>query len=72
MLSLRWGGLGGRGWSYVVYNVGYRLLSLQLLCGSLAVCAVPFVVKHVCDSPVSPAGFSLRIELPESPGDQGH
>ncbi|EUA86330.1 hypothetical protein NJB18091_28530 [Mycobacterium marinum] len=47
MLSLRWGGIGGRGWSYVVYNVGYRLLSLQLSCGPLAVCAVPFVVKHV-------------------------
>lgn len=36
-----------RVWSYAVYNVGYRLLSVQLSWGSLAVGGVPFVMKYV-------------------------
>jgi len=34
-----------RAWSYGVYCVGYRLLSLHYGCGSLAVCGVPLVMK---------------------------
>jgi hypothetical protein len=35
-----------RAWSYGVYYVGYRMLSVQLSCGNLAVSAVPFVLKQ--------------------------
>jgi hypothetical protein len=35
-----------RVWSYAVYSVGYRLLSVHLSCGSLAVSGIPFVMKH--------------------------
>lgn len=42
----RWRTSAGRAWSFGVYYIGYRLLSVQLSCGSLAVSAVPFVVKH--------------------------
>jgi hypothetical protein len=37
---------GKRAWSYGVYNIGYRLLSVQLKCGDLAVSSVPFVLKN--------------------------
>jgi hypothetical protein len=46
MLPGQWRAGPGRVRSYVVYCVGYRLLSVQLTCGSLAVTAVPFVMKH--------------------------
>jgi hypothetical protein len=46
MLPVQWRAGAERVWSYVVYYVGYRLLSVQLTCGSLAVTAVPFVMKH--------------------------
>ncbi|KZS65879.1 hypothetical protein [Mycobacterium ostraviense] len=42
----QWRTSAGRAWSYGVYYLGYRLLSVQLSCGSLAVSGVPFVVKH--------------------------
>ncbi|VBA41330.1 hypothetical protein LAUMK191_03951 [Mycobacterium attenuatum] len=45
-LPVQWRASAGRAWSYGVYYLGYRLLSVQLCCGSLAVSAVPFVVKH--------------------------
>ena len=35
-----------RAWSYTVYYVGYRLLSVHVSCGSLAVSGVPFVMKY--------------------------
>lgn len=33
--------------SFVVYYIGYRLLSLHVSCGSLAVTGVPFMMKTV-------------------------
>lgn len=45
MLPVRWRVGVERTWSYAVYYVGYRLLSVQLSCGSLAVSGVPFVIK---------------------------
>jgi hypothetical protein len=35
-----------RVWSYGVYYVGYRLLSVQLTCGSWAVSGLALVAKH--------------------------
>jgi hypothetical protein len=46
MLPVQWRASAKRAWSYGVYSVGYRLLSVQLSCGSLAVSGVPFVMKH--------------------------
>jgi hypothetical protein len=46
MLPLQWRANVERAWSYGVYYVGYRLLSVQLTCGSLAVSALPLVAKH--------------------------
>jgi hypothetical protein len=46
MLPLQWRATVERAWSYGVYYVGYRLLSVQLTCGSLAVSALPLVAKH--------------------------
>ncbi|KZS74220.1 hypothetical protein LAUMK13_03883 [Mycobacterium innocens] len=43
---VQWRTSAGRAWSYGVYYIGYRLLSVQLSCGSLAVSGVPFVMKH--------------------------
>jgi hypothetical protein len=40
-LRLQWRVSAERAWSYGVYYVGYRLLSVQLTCGSLAVSALP-------------------------------
>jgi len=34
-------------WSYAVYYLGYRILAVQLSCGSLAVSGVPFVLKQI-------------------------
>jgi Ni/Fe-hydrogenase subunit HybB-like protein len=42
MLPVQWRVSAQRAWSYGVYYVGYRLLSVQLSCGSLAVSGVPF------------------------------
>jgi hypothetical protein len=47
MLPVQWRAGVARAWSYGVYYVGYRLLSVQVSCGSLAVSAVPFVMKNV-------------------------
>ncbi|GAB3031096.1 hypothetical protein [Mycobacterium bourgelatii] len=47
VLPGRWQAIARRWWSFAVYYVGYRLLSVQLSCGSLAVSGVPFVIKHV-------------------------
>ncbi|CAM4226075.1 hypothetical protein MB901379_03634 [Mycobacterium basiliense] len=46
MLPIPWHRAAKRAWWYVVYNIGYRLLSVQLSCASLAVSGVPFVIKH--------------------------
>ena len=46
VLPLQWRTNVERTWSYGVYYVGYRLLSVQLTCGSLAVSALPLVAKH--------------------------
>ena len=46
MLPVRWRAGAEQVWSYGVYCVGYRLLSVQLACGSLAMSAVPIVMKH--------------------------
>ncbi|CAM3412294.1 hypothetical protein BST27_29635 [Mycobacterium intermedium] len=47
VLPGRWQAIVRRWWSFAVYYVGYRLLSVQLSCGSLAVSGVPFVTKHI-------------------------
>ncbi len=44
-LPVQWRVSAKRACSYGVYYVGYRLLSVQLWCASLAVSGVPFVVK---------------------------
>ncbi len=46
MLPVHWRAKAKRAWSYGVYYIGYRMLSVQLSCGSLAVSGVPFVMKH--------------------------
>jgi hypothetical protein len=46
LLPVRWGVGAKRVWSYGVYYAGYRLLSVQLSCGSLAVSGVDFVMKY--------------------------
>lgn len=46
MLPTQWRVSAQRAWSYGVYYVGYRLLSVQLTCGSWAVSALPLVAKH--------------------------
>lgn len=45
-LPVRWRTGAERMWSYSVYYVGYRLLSVQVTCGSWAVSALPLVAKH--------------------------
>jgi hypothetical protein len=44
-LPAQWQASAKRAWSYGVYCVGYRMLSVQLSCGDLAVSGVPFVLK---------------------------
>ncbi|OSC41043.1 hypothetical protein [Mycobacterium decipiens] len=46
MLPVQWRAIAKRAWSFGVYYVGYRLLSVQLSCGSLAVSGIPFVAKY--------------------------
>ncbi|ORW04002.1 hypothetical protein AWC15_04095 [Mycobacterium lacus] len=46
LLPVGWRAAAERAWSYGVYYIGYRLLSVQLSCGSLAVSGVPFVMKY--------------------------
>jgi hypothetical protein len=46
MVPGRWRAGTERAWSYAVYYVGYRLLSVHLSCHSLAVSGVPFVLKY--------------------------
>jgi hypothetical protein len=46
MLPTHWRVSVARAWSYGVYSVGYRLLSVQLTCGSWAVSALPLMAKH--------------------------
>jgi len=45
MLPGRWRAAAKHVWSYGVYCVGYRMLSVQISCGNLAVSGVPFVMK---------------------------
>ncbi|MCV7164630.1 hypothetical protein H7I75_09985 [Mycobacterium stomatepiae] len=42
----RWRAGAERAWSYGVYYVGYRLLSVQLTCGSWAVSALGLAAKR--------------------------
>ncbi|MBW0019138.1 MAG: hypothetical protein JO236_16550 [Mycobacterium sp.] len=35
-----------RAWSFVVYYVGYRVLSVQVSCQSVAVSSFPLVLKY--------------------------
>jgi uncharacterized membrane protein YdbT with pleckstrin-like domain len=46
MLPVHWRAGARRAWSYGVYCVGYRLLSVQLTCGSWAVSGLTLVAKH--------------------------
>jgi len=46
MLPLHWRAGAGRAWSFGVYYLGYRLLSVHVSCGNLAVSGVPFVMKY--------------------------
>ena len=46
MLPVHWRASAQRAWSYGVYYVGYRLLSVQMTCGSWAVSALPLPAKH--------------------------
>ncbi len=46
MSPSQWRVSARRAWSYGVYYVGYRLLSVQLSCGSVAVSGVPLVMKY--------------------------
>ena len=45
-LPTQWRVSAKRAWSYGVYYVGYRLLSVQLSCGSLALSGAPLVMKY--------------------------
>jgi hypothetical protein len=45
MLPVGWRAAAKHVWSYGVYCVGYRMLSIQISCGHLAVSGVPFVMK---------------------------
>ena len=45
LLPIPWRAGARRSWSYVVYCVGYRVLSVQYSCGSLAVSGGPLVMK---------------------------
>lgn len=47
MLPAHWRDGVKRAWSYGVYYVGYRLLSVQMTCDSWALSALPVVAKHV-------------------------
>ncbi|HTQ20060.1 hypothetical protein [Mycobacterium sp.] len=47
LLPAQWRASAGRVWSFAVYYLGYRMLSVQMSCGNLAVTGVPFVMKHV-------------------------
>ncbi len=46
MLPVHWRASARRTWSYGVYYVGYRLLAVQMSCGSWALSALPLVAKH--------------------------
>ncbi|GBG36350.1 hypothetical protein [Mycobacterium montefiorense] len=46
VLPVHWRAGAQRVWSYGVYSVGYRLLSVQMTCGSWALSALPLVAKH--------------------------
>jgi hypothetical protein len=45
-LPVRWSAGAERAWSYGVYCLGYRLLSIQMSCGYLAVGVFSLVMKH--------------------------
>ena len=45
ILPVQWRFGAQRAWSFLVYYVGYRLLSLHVSCGSLAVSGVPLMMK---------------------------
>ncbi|MCV6983908.1 hypothetical protein H7H78_00050 [Mycobacterium shinjukuense] len=46
MVPARWHAAARRASSYAVYYIGYRLLSVQLTCGPLAVSGIPLVIRH--------------------------
>jgi hypothetical protein len=45
MLPVGWRAAAKHVWSYGIYCVGFRMLSVQISCGNLAVSGVPFVMK---------------------------
>jgi len=45
MLPVRWRVTANCAWSFGVYYIGYRLLSVQYSCGWLAAGGVPLVMK---------------------------
>jgi hypothetical protein len=47
VLPAQWRVSAKRAWSYGVYNVGYRMLSVQISCGNLAASGVPLVLKQL-------------------------
>ena len=47
VLPEQWRVSAERAWSFGVYYVGYRMLSVQFACGDLAVSGVPFVLKQI-------------------------
>ena len=46
MVPAQWLTDAKRARSFAVYYVGYRLLSVQISCGSLAVSGMPLVLKY--------------------------
>lgn len=47
VVPVRWRPVVRRIWSYAVYYLGYRLLTIQVSCGSLAVSGVPLALKLI-------------------------
>lgn len=46
MVPARWRADAQRAWSFAVYYVGFRVLWVQMSCGSWAVSGMPLVVKY--------------------------
>jgi len=46
VLPVHWRAGAKRAWSYGVYYVGYRLLTVHVSCGSMAVSGVPLAMKY--------------------------
>ncbi len=71
MLPLQWRVSAERAWSYGVYYVGYRLLSVQLIL-RLSGCQRAPAGGRSTPRQCSLACFALRVKLPESHREQDH